>query len=204
MNNSLVEKEVKFYLNNLAAFEKRLRAAGGEMVKSRVLEINLRFDSADGTLTTERRVLRLRQDQTALLTYKGPNDPSEGISTRQEIEFQVSNFDRARQFLEALGFVVAANYEKHRTIYQFNGTEIALDELPFGTFCEIEGPSAEVIQQVALKLGLNWEARCLDSYLWIFNRLQAAGKLQARSLTFDELRGVHLTAEEIGLIAADA
>jgi adenylate cyclase class IV len=59
MSKSDQELEVKFYLSDLPALRARLEAAGAQLFKPRVHEINLRFDTPSGDLTRGYRVLRL-------------------------------------------------------------------------------------------------------------------------------------------------
>lgn len=197
------EQEVKFYLLRLPALKKRLLKSGAVLVFPRVLEVNLRFDTPDGTLTSQRQVLRLRKDSRARLTYKSPMLPGQPISIREEIEFEVSDFDAARALLEALGYRVSVMYEKFRTTYDFMGTHVTLDEMPYGNFAEIEGPNTEAIQCAAAALHLDWEARTLDSYLAIFYRVRNALNLSAQNLSFAEFAGVKVKMQEIGLMPAD-
>jgi len=203
MHNSGQEIEAKFYLGNLAALEQKLRSLEAELISPRVLETNLRFDLPDGSLTAARQVLRLRRDAVARLTFKGPAQPGETVSMRREIEFEVSDFQAARQFLEALGYRVSIFYEKYRTTYALNGCEVVLDELPYGMFAEIEAVNAEAIFNTAKRLGLDWDARIADSYLGLFSRLKAAVGLEAENLAFDELAGWHGDLSAIGLRRAD-
>ena len=197
------ELEVKFYLMNLGALEQKLRLAGANLVQARIFELNLRFDTREGELNRGGRVLRLRQDAQAVLTYKGPMQPRQEVSIRTEIEFTVSDFTAARHFLEALGYQVAVTYEKYRATYTLDEVEIVLDEMPFGSFMEIEGPDPMTIQTIAGKLGLNWEARCRDSYMGLFQRLQVNRKLAFRDLTFSNFSQVKVKPEEMGVMAAD-
>lgn len=199
MSKSEQEIEAKFLVRDLSAVAQRLEALGAQVTFPRVYEVNLRFDTPDGSLTSARQVLRLRQDAAAFLTFKGPQRPGESVSSRQEIEFQVSDFTAARHLLEALGYQVAVIYEKYRTTYQYGDLVVVLDEMPFGSFIEIEGPGADSIHAAAASLNLDWEARSSASYLALFNQLCAARGLSAQNLTFDELRGVTAAPEDFGL-----
>ena len=203
MQNEGQEIEAKFYLKNLAALEQRLLHLGAELISPRVLEINLRFDLPDGSLTAARQVLRLRRDAVARLTFKGPAQPGETVSMRREIEFEVSDYQAARQLLEALGYRVSIFYEKYRTTYALNGCEVVLDELPYGMFAEIEAVNAEAIYTAAKRLGLDWDARIADSYLGLFYRLKATTGLEAENLAFDELADWRGDLTGIGLRRAD-
>lgn len=196
------EQEAKFFLSRRERLPARLEQLGARLVHARVFESNLRFDLPDGSLAQKRQVLRLRQDERIRLTYKGPADPSAEVAARPEIEVEVSHFENVRALLEALGYRVVVMYEKYRTTYQLGGCEVTLDEMPYGDFAEIEGPDAAAIQAVAAQLGLDWSARCLESYLALFERLRGAG-LQAANLSFSEVTR-RASAAELGLRPADA
>lgn len=203
MSNSEQEIEVKFPVRDLSALSSRLEALGARLVQERVHETNLRFDTPAGELTDRHQVLRLRQDFNAFLTFKGPAKPGEEVSSRQEIEFQVSDFEAARHFLEALGYRVSVSYEKYRAVYSLGDVLCTLDELPFGKFVEIEGPDAGAIRTASAALKLDWEARSTASYLGLFNMLRDARGLSAKNLMFDELQGVEVSAQDLGLRFAD-
>ncbi len=112
MRNSEVEIEVKFYVGQLDRLVERLKALGAKEVQPRIHELNLRFDTPEGELTAQRQVLRLRKDHKAWLTYKGPAQPGQTVGVRPEIEFEVSSFDEAKNFLKDLGYQIYMLYEK--------------------------------------------------------------------------------------------
>lgn len=197
------ELEVKFYVNDLAEVEGRLQALGGHLITPRLHEVNLRFDTTDGELSRQFRVLRLRQDDAARLTYKGPGEFQEGVRVRQEIEFTVGDFDAARRLLEALGYHVALMYEKFRTTYELEGVHITLDEMPYGTFIEIEGPDPASIRQVQDRLGLDWERRVPESYTALFDQLRSALRLPFKDLSFANFAGRDISIEQIDILPAD-
>ena len=197
------EQEVKFFLTNRLALEERLQKKWAQLVHPRTYEINLRFDTPDGSLARARQVLRLRQDEIVRLTFKGPMQVGQKVSVREEIEFTASSFDNAKAFLEALGYQVSIRYDKYRTTYRLAGVEVTLDELPYADFAELEGPDTASIQAAAYALGLDWNARSLDSYLGLFGGLKQSQGLSALNLTFEEIHQKY-PAEAFGLIAADA
>lgn len=197
------ELEVKFYVTDLAGLENRLRAKGANLTAKHVYELNLRFDTPDEKLSREHRVLRLRQETNALMTYKGPSQTREDVTARQEIEFTVSDFQAARRLLEALGYQVSVSYEKYRTTYELEGVKVTLDELPYGNFCEVEGPDGDSIHSVAGQLELDWSARIMDSYLMLFSCLKSKKGLEMSDLTFKNFEGTAYTAEDLGVRVAD-
>jgi adenylate cyclase class 2 len=203
MRNSEVEIEVKFYVGQLNRLVERLKALGAKEVQPRIHELNLRFDTPEGELTAQRQVLRLRKDHKAWLTYKGPAQPGQTVGVRPEIEFEVSSFDEAKNFLKALGYQIYMLYEKYRQVYDTGEVLVMLDELPYGCFVEIEGPDADTIQKAADLLNLDWEARCAVSYLDLFYRLKSMHGLSARHLCFDEFKGTKFGPEDMGICKAD-
>jgi adenylate cyclase class 2 len=176
---------------------------GGELVQSRVHEVNLRFDTPDSGLTRSFQVLRLRQDIKARLTYKGPGETVGGVRARREIEFTVGDFYAARSFLEALGYEISLMYEKYRATFALDGVLVTLDEMPYGFFAELEGPDAGSIQSLARKLGVDWEARIVESYTFLFERVRSALGLTFRDLSFENFTGIAVQPEALGVIPAD-
>ena len=197
------EIEVKFLIRDLPRLEALLQAQGGLLESERVFEANLRFDTPTRDLTRAKRVLRLRQDQRARLTYKGPSQGGGEVNSRQEIEFEVGDFSAARRLLKALGYEVSAMYEKYRATYGLGELEVVLDELPYGNFAEIEGPGAGAIKLAADKLGLRWEARITDSYLGLFERYCAGKNLRLVDLSFETFKTITVLPLDLGLEFAD-
>lgn len=197
------ELEIKLLISDLPFLQEQLKGKNVQLVQDRTYEINLRFDDHKGTLTNSKKVLRLRQDTLARLTYKGPSKLAGGATLRQEIEFSVSDFEAARHFLEALGYRVVMVYEKFRTTYRLSNVLITLDEMPYGGFIELEGSRADDIQQVTHELGLNWEARIPESYTSLFEKLRTALNLTFRDLTFENFAGLSVPLSVLNLKFAD-
>ncbi len=166
-------------------------------------EVNLRLDTPDLALLSTGRLLRLRQDARARVTYKGVGSEEGGARLRQELEFTVSDFNTTLALFEALGYQVYLMYEKYRTTYRLGNVEVVLDEMPTGDFLEIEGPDSKSIRSTALQLELNWEARILDSYTVLFARTQAQLGLEFRDLSFENFKGMTVTAQAMGVVIAD-
>lgn len=193
------EIEVKFFLGEAHDMENRLRSTGAVLAVPRVFEQNLRFDLPDGRLGQTRQVLRLRRDTQNIITYKGAGENSNGALSRRELEVTVDDFDTARLILEALGYRVMFIYEKYRTTFHLGELEMVVDELPYGFFCEIEGPDGDAIHVAAEKLGLDWDRRIMASYADLFKRLQAARNFKSRDLTFSAFEGMVIQPEDMGI-----
>ncbi len=201
------EVEVKFMLRDLPALRERVVQLGADVTAERVLETNLRFDRPDQSLRRAGQALRLRQDAAARMTFKGPPITEGGASSRQEIEFEVSDYGAGRRFIEALGFAVTFIYEKYRTTYRLGEVNVTLDEMPYGSFAEIEyagaGDAVAAIHAAADQLGLNWEARSTASYMGLFDLLKSRGATQASNLTFEAFKDSQVTPEDLNMQYAD-
>jgi adenylate cyclase class 2 len=193
-----LEQEVKFFLTDPKAFEAKLATLGAPLKQPRILEINLRFDTPDRRLSGSLQTLRLRQDKVCRLTWKGANDPIGEVSAREELEVEVSDLSTARAILEGLGFELMLIYEKYRSAYMLGNVEISLDEMPFGHFCEVEGPDLESIKKAAEQLGLDWEKRSTLSYLVLFYNLKEKLGLNMRDLTFDAFKKIKVNPGDLG------
>ena len=181
MKSSEREIEAKFYMPHLQDIRKRVLDLGGRLLIQRLLERNLRFDTHADRLQANHEVLRLRQDDRITLTYKRSHTAVE----RTEVELEIDDFHTARSLLQALGYKALFHYEKYRETFTLDQTKVMLDELPFGCFVEIEGPSLVEIEQAAISLGLNWEDRIKSSYLDLFFILQQRLNLPFADATFD-------------------
>lgn len=197
------EIEVKFHICNPEKLIAQLDRVGAQMVQPRVLETNLRFDTPNMALSKGAKVLRLRLDNEAHLTYKGPGAISEGALSRQEIEFTVSDFTAAQHFLKALGYHVILTYEKYRQTYCLDDMLITIDEMPYGNFSEIEGLEGNMIEKVAHLLHLDWSRRINGSYADIFRLLKAQMDLPFEDLTFDNFKDIPVDLSILNILTAD-
>ncbi|HCR71106.1 MAG TPA: class IV adenylate cyclase [Anaerolineae bacterium] len=197
------ETEVKFFVRNLKPIEMRLLELKAHLIQPRVHEINYRFDFPNNELRNNQKVLRLRKDEQAKLTFKGVSKEIQGVMSREEIEFVVEDFDKAKQLLESLGFTPVVFYEKFRTTYEFNETHIMLDELPYGEFVEIESNDISSIKNVSNLLNLNWNMMVKAGYHALFDRVASGYNLDRWNLSFEALSGVKIKPEDLKISFAD-
>ena len=148
------EVEIKLKIASAAQGRILLKHAGFEVTVKRHLERNHVFDGPKGALRRSGQLLRLRNTGTvAVMTFKGKSQSGKH-KVREEIEFTVSDFDRAVLLLSRLGFEATFRYEKFRTVYarpREHGHAL-LDETPIGTYLELEG-APSWIDRMARKLG---------------------------------------------------
>ena len=198
-----VEIEGKWLVKDLRALEFKLNVLGAVLIQARVYENNLRFDTQDRTLSQQRKVLRLRQDKENRFTFKAPRKTEGGIRENTEIEFTVGDFDLAKQFLEALGYEMYFRYEKLRAVYELEGCHIMLDELPYGSFLEIEGENSAAVAALAEQLKLDVTASSPLNYARLFSYYLEQTGQSFQHLTFKNFEGVTVSPEQLGLRYAD-
>lgn len=206
------EIEAKFYVRDLKKIEACIQALDARLIQARVLETNIRFDLPDGGLSSKGQVLRLRQDTQAKFTYKDAGTKKQGIIDRTEIEFVVESFDKARLFLEALGYKKLIQYNKYRTTYSLESDSllsknhdchIMLDELPYGNFVEIEGEDIAAIHNIANKLNLDIQAAISAGYTNLFENARRSMGFTFTDLTFANFEGLHVLPQHLQVQPAD-
>jgi adenylate cyclase class 2 len=189
-----LEIEAKFWLPHLFDLRQRLIQSGASLRSPRTLEQNLRFDLPDGSLTTHGDVLRLRYAAHASLAYKSPG-PS--FEQRQELEFEVGDGHTAQQLLEALGYELILRYEKYREVFILDDCLVMLDEVPYGCFIEIEGPSLEIVRAACGKLDLYWDQRIQRTYMDMFETLRSLMTPEPEHATFSDFEGNNQSHAEL-------
>jgi adenylate cyclase class 2 len=185
------EIEAKFWVGHPNLLRQRGLDLGATPCGPRQLERNWRFDNGQREMQASGSVLRLRQDDRLRLTFKAPGPTPE---IRQEIEVELIGFEQAMTLLAGLGYRPFFIYEKMRETLQLGQTQIMLDELPYGFFVEIEGPSLSEVQRVSQALGLDWPKRVGASYLALFEAVRQAASLTASDATFDALADFDTTS----------
>lgn len=187
--SEIYETEVKLYVADLRSVAEGLEGEGAKLTAPRVYERNVRYENIAKTLIPGSIVLRLREDSRVRLTYKEGGMAVDGIVSRLEAEVVVSDFQTMDFILGKLGYFPAMIYEKYRTTYVLNDTEIVLDEMPYGNFVEVEGDSA-AIEKVLKKLNLSSERRIPFSYSRLFDFVCANMGLKFNDLTFANFSGI--------------
>ena len=203
MNTNNQEIEVKFLISNLPALLEKLQDLAALTLRPRILEVNLRFDTHDMKLRDRAQVLRLRQDDQSILTFKSPGQIVDGVISRTELEVVVSNFQTTRDILEVLGFQVFMTYEKYRQNFKLNDLVASVDEMPYGNFIELEGSSPEHVRVTTALLGLDWDQRINLSYSALLSLYNQNTGHTFRDLSFDTFSGLSVLPEQLGLAYAD-
>ena len=197
---SYEEIEVKFIVDDLAALRQRILTIGACLKTPRTYEDNVTFDTPDQQLRRQGRLLRLRRDRHARITYKEPSrSKQQDFKVLREYEVNVSDFAQMHTILEKIGLHPALRYEKYRETFTYQNAELLLDETPCGIFLEIEGPQ-DTIRDLAAQLGIDFKTRLIAGYGEIFEAVCATYNLHLTDMTFDNfhtldinLHGCNLT-----------
>jgi adenylate cyclase, class 2 len=180
----MLEREVKIRFADPDRARAGLAAIGAARLRPRRLQDDALYDTSDGALRARRSVLRLRcEPDSAFLTFKGPVQPG-AMKVREEHETTVGDPDVLRRMLTELGYSVWFRYQKYREEFEAPGVTIALDETPVGTFLELEGAEAGILE-VAAALGLTPADFLLDSYRGLFTEYARDHGLTSRDMLFE-------------------
>lgn len=156
-----VEKKYRLSEQRCLAVAERLRSLNAQSSESE-FEVNTIYTSQH--LEVERAILRLRRvGDRAVLTFKKRFPNAASIKRQLEEETEVSDADATEKILARLGFKLTLIYEKRRQTWQYDATEITIDELPFGWFVEIEGEESD-IEKVEKQLALDTSCAEEETY----------------------------------------
>ena len=139
-----IEKKYRLTRERRERLITRLQESGATHVGEEFEENTL---YAGGNLDSSRQVLRLRRiGSRTILTYKERFTSASSIKHHREDETGVEDPQALADILDALGYKPTLVYEKRRSTWLLKGTEIVVDELPFGLFVEIEGEENSITE----------------------------------------------------------
>ena len=148
------EIEIKFVVKDTKAITEKLRKLGFRIAVGRHRERNYLFDDLQGTLRKSGKLLRVRKTPSSqTMTYKGPIAATSKLNHREEIDCRVEDAEVLIRILQNVGYKIATEYSKYRTVFEKDTFNISLDETEAGNYLEVEGPSDEEITQLGEKLG---------------------------------------------------
>jgi adenylate cyclase, class 2 len=170
---SKLEIEIKLRVPSASAVRRKLQGAGFRVVRGRVFEDNVVFDTPELTLRGSGRLLRVRcAGPAATLTYKGPAARGKHKS-REELEIGISDAREAASILSRLGYRGVFRYQKFRAEYARPRERgiVTVDETPIGCFLEIEG-TPRWIDRTARRLGFSETDYITASYGGLYFELR--------------------------------
>lgn len=179
------EIEIKLRMASARTARRIVLGAGFQVLRPRVFEDNVLFDTPELILRLNGHLLRVRHaGPNATLTYKGPPTPGKHKS-REELEMEISDAREARLILERLGFATVFRYQKYRTEYSRPRERgvVTLDETPIGCFLEIEG-APRWIDRTARRLGFRETDYITASYGTLYRQYCEANRVEPADMVF--------------------
>jgi len=200
------EREIKLRIEDLPALRRALAKLRAQVVKPRVHERNVVFDTPEFTLAKREQLLRIRTEVPAgqrrkvgshsIVTFKRPilaagsSDKGERHKVREEIELEVPDGKALARIFEGLGMRGWFQYEKFRTTFRLpasqrwaKGLLLELDETPIGVFLELEGP-ASAIDRAAQALGFEKRDYVLANYMDLYRQYCRSRGEESRDMLF--------------------
>ncbi len=166
------EIELKFKVDNLDVLINKLKEEQCEISAVKMQNDTIYVQNLDDTESKEGSVwLRVRKENDKIeLNYK---KQSKKKMESEEIEFEVSSYELANQFLKALGYLPWVEVNKKRRYSKYKEYNICIDEVErLGSFIELEilvdKDNKEdyelALLEVAKKLGINPDKRINSHY----------------------------------------
>lgn len=162
------EIEVKFIQVNHDTIRSQLQALGGicthpMRLMRRVVFVNEALESRHGWL-------RVR-DEGDRVTVSYKQRDSLDIHGTKEIETVVEDFDAITQIIRQLGDWTESYQESKRETWHVGEVEVVLDEWPWlDPIIEIEGPTAELVEAVAIELGFDMKDALYGSVMSAYRK----------------------------------
>lgn len=147
----MIEYEARVLEIDKEKLEEKLKLLGAK----KVADFSYRRRVYNFNPATDGKWIRLRTDGTkTTLTIK--EIKSQEIDGTEETEIQVSDFEKANEILNKLGYKSHSYQENKRTRYLLENVEIDIDTWPYiPTYVEIEGKCTEDVTNTIEKLGLS-------------------------------------------------
>jgi predicted adenylyl cyclase CyaB len=185
----MLEIELKLKVDSLEPIVEKLKRLGAEF-EGDFIQTDAYYDDSEDSLINSDRCLRIRRHKNHLgevfeLTYKGARE-NHRFKSRREIGLKVEKAEELACLFEHLGYRERLAFEKKRSLWEFAGCKVALDELPLlGKFVEIEGPDDNTIEQAQIKLGLGNLKHIPQSYAHLMEEAIKKTGTKKRKISFD-------------------
>jgi adenylate cyclase class 2 len=192
MSKENEEIEIVFLEVDVPALEARLTDIGARKIGDMFYQ-NVAFDYPDFRLDADNSWIRVRSDGKRVeLTFKKrlgvkSQDGSANDEGMEEIEVEVSDYEKTKELLFKIGFVEKHEAEKKRTRWEKDGVTFDIDTWPeIPTFLEIEADSWEDVDKAIGWLGFNKEDGKICSATQIY-RMYGIDMNEYQKVRFDGL-----------------
>ena len=164
-----IEYEATFENINKDEIREKLKKVGAILVKPEFLQKRIPF-YLPGKNVTGKSFARVR-DEGDKVTMSFKSFDGDKIENQKELCIEVSDFEKAVEFLELLGCKRKSYQESKREIWKLDNVEIMLDEWPFlEPFVEVEGKSEEEVKKVSEKIGFYYSKALFSNTAMLYQK----------------------------------
>ena len=164
-----IEYEATFENINKDEIREKLKKVGAILVKPEFLQKRIPF-YLPGKNVTGKSFARVR-DEGDKVTMSFKSFDGDKIENQKELCIEVSDFEKAVEFLELLGCKRKSYQESKREIWKLDTVEIMLDEWPFlEPFVEVEGKSEEEVKKVSEKIGFDYSKALFSNTAMLYQK----------------------------------
>lgn len=181
------EIEVRFLEIDKAELIKKIVDLGGTDHGETMLE-EIIFKSDAGLFSQDGKFVRLRNDtkKITLCAKDHKENLDHKINDIEEIEFEVSDFNNAKLFMEKIGLHAQRFQEKLRHTFHLENTTIDIDTWPnVPTYVELEADTEEKLKIMAEKLDLPWDKVIFESAGTVITKYYNIPVTKLKYFTFD-------------------
>jgi adenylate cyclase, class 2 len=184
MNNR--EIEVKFLEIDKSALIDKLNSLGAKDQREELITEQI-FHDAKGEWYAERKFCRIRKTGKGIFfTYKHVEQRT--ATGTVEIEFEITEPEKMKGFLEALGLIMDRAQEKRRHKFLLGEVIVDIDTWPkIPTYAELEGPSEDAIKDAAAKLGFDWSKGIFGTSDTVIREVYKLDLRKIHYFTFDKV-----------------
>jgi predicted adenylyl cyclase CyaB len=192
------EIEIKFFIEK-DILEQRLQVLGATIATPRrLMRRQLFWFPLSQRKPDFEQIARVRDEGNCItMTLKQTPSGERNMSSVQELEVVVSDFDAAVQIFTMSGYEPMTYQENRRTSWKFEGCSIEIDEWPgLPVYAEIEAPSEAELKRVAGLLSIDETSFMCCS---VFDLYQKESGLDAKKMR----RLLRLTFENFEQVTKD-
>lgn len=152
------EFEAKFYPVDKDGYRKKLLSIGAKLAIPERKLVRIVADKRANPAITQNGYIRIRDEGGVIrLSLKITAEETEAMSDQKEIDVEVSDFNKTRQILEAIGVKFNRRQETLREEWKYKGAQITIDTWPgLETYSEVEAASEEKVKEIAGDIGFDW------------------------------------------------
>ncbi len=163
MTKDYTEYEAKFYPVDKEEYRKKLLSIGAILAIPERKMIRIVADTRANPVITKHGYIRIRDEGEAIrLSLKITAEKGGVLSDQKEIDVEVSDFEKTKEILEAIGVKFNRRQETLREEWEYKGAQITIDTWPgLDTYSEIEADSEEKVKEIAGDLGFDWDKKII-------------------------------------------